>query len=49
MLNCPECHKEMMWIGDSDTVDEDVYVTLMVCNDCSIDVSKYWGDGIDGQ
>jgi hypothetical protein len=47
MLNCPECGKVMGWVGDNDTMDEDVYVTTMGCADCHIEVYKFWGDGLE--
>lgn len=47
MLNCPECGKEMGWVGDNDSMEEDVYETLMTCRDCHIDLIKYWGEGVD--
>jgi transcription elongation factor Elf1 len=46
MLKCPECNKEMMWSGDNE-IDEEVYITTMICNECDIEVNKFWGDGID--
>lgn len=46
MLNCPECGREMVWVGDSD-MEEDVFSTLMTCRDCHIEVVKYWGDGVE--
>jgi hypothetical protein len=49
MLNCPECNKEMLWMGDSETMEDEVYETHMTCNECHIDLFKMWGEGVDGK
>jgi hypothetical protein len=46
MLNCPECGKKMGWMGDNDTMEDEVYETHMTCNDCHIDLFKMWGNGV---
>lgn len=39
-LKCPECNKEMRWIGD-DFIEEDrILQTVYDCDDCQIDVIK---------
>lgn len=46
---CPECGKQLHWFGDSDTWEEEVYVSIWVCNPCHIEVHKYFGEGLEEQ
>jgi hypothetical protein len=38
-MKCPECEKEMRWVGDQ-TVDEDIVQYVHDCSDCDIEVIK---------
>jgi DNA-directed RNA polymerase subunit RPC12/RpoP len=40
-MKCPECEKEMKWIGDNEDTNEDTY-SYYACDDCKIDLFKYW-------
>lgn len=39
-MNCPECNKEMRWVGDQYIEEDEVLQTVYDCSDCYIDVIK---------
>lgn len=43
MYKCPECQEKMKWIGDNEDDNENSY-SYYTCDECRIDLFKYWGD-----
>lgn len=40
MMKCPECNKELRWVGDEVILDDNILETVYDCHECFIDVIK---------